>query len=95
MSAISSETELSKKYLIPFKIPPVLNERSKDPIVQSNYKTAKRETYAMESSKIYPGTLKFSLIILALCLFLFLAGLVSITAIPSAGSVWTVREYQN
>ena len=46
----------------------------------------------MESSKIYPGTLKFSLIILALCLSLFLTRLVSITAIPSAGSVLWSRN---
>ena len=82
MSAISSETELSRKDLTPFKTPSVLNERSKDPTVQCNYETAKRETSTMDSSRIYPGALKFSLIVLALCLSLFLAGLVSITAIP-------------
>lgn len=82
MSAISSETELSRKDLTLFKAPSVLNERSKDPIVQSNYETAKRETSTMDSNKIYPGALKFSSIVLALCLSLFLAGLVSITAIP-------------
>lgn len=81
----SSETELTKSETLPIQALPVFGNASSYPDAGNGEKTESNQVADLESKMVYPGPLKFGLIVLSLALSLFLAGLdqtVITTAVP-------------